>query len=69
MSIILNKNFVNKSGVIKLLSIDGKLIFKKKINFMSQIENINIHQFANGKYLLQIISDTEVEIKNVQIVN
>lgn len=68
INITLTGRFINKAGTIKVLSIDGKLLMQKNLKAMNQTESIDVRKIANGKYVIQIITDTDIVNKSIQII-
>lgn len=60
-------NWINKSALINVLTAEGKLVFKKRIGILNQVETLNISNFSTGYYIIQIISGSEVVSKPIQI--
>lgn len=61
-------NFINKQGIIKLLTADGKLVSQKRIGNISSLETVDIRKCSPGNYIIQVITDTEQVSKPVQVI-
>jgi Bacterial Ig domain/Secretion system C-terminal sorting domain/SdrD B-like domain len=68
VNITLTNAMVNKPGTISLLSAEGKVVFQKHTNALSQTETITVANFAGGKYIVQIFTDKEVVTKSLEII-
>jgi Bacterial Ig domain/Secretion system C-terminal sorting domain len=68
VNITLANTMVNKPGTISLLSAEGKVVFQKHSNALSQTETIAVANIAGGKYVVQIFTDKEVVTRPLEII-
>ncbi len=68
VNITVTNAMVNKPATIQMLTIDGKLVYQQNAIALSQTESINVSKFANGEYVLRIITGKEVINRQFQIV-
>ena len=68
---ILNISFtgsmLNKPGTISFLSIAGKVLARKKIAAISQVETMDVSRYPQGQYLVQITYGNKVEVKKINV--
>jgi Secretion system C-terminal sorting domain len=67
VNITFTGGMVNKAATITLIAMDGKVLIQKNINSLSQTEIIKVSKVAAGRYLLHIISGSEVITKPIEI--
>jgi len=60
-------NRQNKSFVIKLSSMDGKILQVKKI--ASNYLQLNTSQYSNGTYLIELFEDNKLVVSNKLVIN
>jgi hypothetical protein len=51
----------NQTGVIEILSIEGKIFYTQMINSQSSIYHVNVTSFPKGLYLCKINNGTTIE--------
>jgi hypothetical protein len=68
VNIVLTGNMINRSVIVNILSIEGKLISKQQIAKTSQTETIDVSVLASGRYVVKIVTDNEVVNKTIQVV-
>jgi hypothetical protein len=68
VNIALANTMVNKPGTISLLSAEGKVVFQKHSNALSQTETITVNNLAGGKYIVQIFTDEEIVTRPLEII-
>jgi Bacterial Ig domain/Secretion system C-terminal sorting domain/Bacterial cadherin-like domain len=68
VNVLFANNLVNKSATILLIAMDGKVVTKKYIKALGQIEIINTSTLANGKYILQLLTTNETINKPIEII-
>jgi protocatechuate 3,4-dioxygenase beta subunit len=59
---------INKALTITLLSADGKIVSQSNILRAGQTESIDVSAFANGTYIVKVVTDTETINKTIQVV-
>ncbi len=62
-------NMSGKESVLSIISIDGSMIFNKKLKNKKKqfIEEIDLSEFSRGVYLIRLISDKKVSTKRLII--
>jgi hypothetical protein len=60
-------NRQNKSVLIKLSSMDGKILQVKKI--ASNYLQLNTSQYSNGTYLIELFEDNKLVVSNKLVIN
>ncbi len=61
------RNFVNKAARINIMSIDGRLVVTKNSHALNAVETVDVSQLSEGKYILQILIDTELITKSIEV--
>jgi hypothetical protein len=60
-------NWMNKSALINVLTVEGKLVAQKRIGILNQVETIDVSKFTSGSYIIQIVTGSDVISKPIQI--
>jgi Bacterial Ig domain/Secretion system C-terminal sorting domain/Bacterial cadherin-like domain len=68
VNITLASAMINKPGIINILSAEGKVVFQKHSNALSQIETIAVNNLAAGKYIVQIFTDKGIITRPLEII-
>jgi hypothetical protein len=68
VNITFTSTLINKPAVLSIIAMDGRVLYQERKNALSQTETISLGKLANGKYILQIKSATEVVIKTIEII-
>jgi hypothetical protein len=68
INISLTRSMINKSAMVSILSMDGKLISQQKIANTNQTEAINVSKLASGSYMIKLVTDSEVVNKIIQVI-
>jgi Secretion system C-terminal sorting domain len=59
INITLTGNIVNKPATIKIINMEGRIVYRKVVAALSQTESIDISKLLPGKYIINIISGNE----------
>jgi hypothetical protein len=68
LNITVTGAMVNKPAVIRIITIDGKVLLQKQIKALSQTEAIDVSRLTSGKYIIRIVTNKEVINKTIQVV-
>ena len=58
---------INKTATISVIAMDGKLMYQKNINRLSQTEMLDVSKLANGCYIIRILTNKEIINKSVVV--
>jgi hypothetical protein len=60
-------NMLQKASVVSILSVDGKLLYQRRIVSLQQTETIDVSKLSSGSYFLQIKSGTQMITKQFDV--
>lgn len=69
INITVKNSLINTSATISVVAMDGKLIYQKRIKSLNQTETIDVSKIASGKYIIKMITGTEVINKTIQVIH
>ena len=67
VNITLPTSLTNKSALISILNVEGKMISQLQIAKTGQTETVNVSSLPNGTYILRIVTNTEVVNRTIQV--
>lgn len=68
INITLSSIYVNKPSSISIISVDGRILTTQKTTASNQTETVDVSRFAAGKYILRIVTETEVVNKTIEVI-
>jgi Secretion system C-terminal sorting domain len=68
IKIIATPGMINRSAVIRIIAIDGRVVLQKRVAKMSQQEAMDLSGVRSGKYLVHIITGKEVVTKLIAVI-